>query len=62
MTLKEELLRYCNKEKDAISLIRGLSGMFNPDHAVDLLMIICCITRIEQGDLDVETFKKLFDL
>jgi hypothetical protein len=36
--------------------------MFNPDHAVDILTIICQITRIEQGDLDKETFKSMYKL
>lgn len=60
--MKELLLKYINGETDAISVIRTLSGMFNPDYAVDILAIICSITRVEQGDMDKETFKSVFGL
>jgi len=57
--MKELVEQYINDEVDAIYLIRALSGAFNPDHAVDLLAIICMITRVEHGDLDKETFKSI---
>jgi hypothetical protein len=60
MTLIEASQEYLNGKTDAIALIRTLSGMFNPDHAVTLLTFICAITRIEQGDLDKETFWKIY--
>jgi len=60
MTLKEAINKYANKEMDAISLIRILSGVFNPDHAISMLVLICQITRIEQGDLDIEDFKAMY--
>lgn len=60
--MKQVLLDYLNKKNDAISTIRELSGIFNPDYAVDILAIICSITRVEQGDMDRETFKKVFGL
>lgn len=60
MTLKDAVYRYFDGEVDAIQLIRDLSGMFNPDHAVTLLSLICTITRHEQGDIDTETFKKVW--
>ena len=60
MTLKELLEEYVSGKTDAISVIRTLSGMFNPDHAVALLTLICAITRVEQGDLDKETFVALW--
>ena len=62
MTLQDLMLKYLNKEMDAISLIRMLSGMFDPKNAVSLLSIICSITRLEQGDMDVDTFKTVFGL
>ena len=55
MTIKELLIRYIKNQEDAISTIRQLSGIFNPDHAVDTLAIICLITRVEQGDADRES-------
>lgn len=60
--MKEELFKYLEGESDAISLIRKLSGMFNPSAAIDVLALICSITRVEQGDLDKDTFKEIWDL
>lgn len=62
MTLKETVNKYANKEMDAISLIRILSGAFNPDHAISILVIICQVTRVEQGDLDIEDFKAMYGI
>ena len=41
-------------------MIRGLSGIFNPDHAVSILTWICAITRLEEGDLDEDTFRSVY--
>ena len=60
--MKELLLKYLNGEISAIKTIRTLSGAFNPDHAVSILAIICSITRVEEGDMDKETFKEVFRL
>lgn len=60
MTLKDLLTEYADGKTDAISAIRTLSGMFDPKHAVSLLTVICAITRHEQGDLDHETFRKVW--
>ena len=35
---------------------------FNPDYAIDILTIICAITRVEKGDMGRETFKAVFKL
>jgi hypothetical protein len=60
MTLIEASQEYLNGKNDAIQLIRTLSGMFNPENAVLLLTLICAITRIEQEDLDKDTFWKVY--
>lgn len=60
MTIAKLLENYLEGKTDAIQVIRTLSGMFNPNHAVDLLTLICAITRVEQGDLDRETFKDVY--
>lgn len=60
--MKKLLLDYAEQKTDAITVIRTLSGMFHPEHAIDILSIICQITRVEQKDLDRETFKSMFDL
>lgn len=60
--MKELLINYLDGKTDAIQTIRTLSGMFNPDHAVAILSLICSITRVEQGDLDKELFKELYNL
>jgi len=57
--MKELIEEYINGEMDAIVLIRTLSGAFNPDHAVDILATICMVTRVELGDLDKKTLKKI---
>ena len=56
MTMKEMMFKYFTGELDPIQMIRNLSGMFDPKHAVSLLTLICTITRHEQGDIDTETF------
>jgi len=60
--VKDLLVSYLDGRNDAISVIRTMSGMFNPDNAVNILSVICMITRVEQGDLDKETFRKVLKL
>ena len=62
MSLKEALNQYLNKQISAMELIRLLTGIVNPDHAVDTLAIINQVTRLELGDQDVDTFKAIFKL
>lgn len=68
MTLKDVLTQYLNDIESAdhakatIQLVRDLSGAFNPDHAVDILALINQVTRLQQGDLDVETFKEVWGI
>jgi len=60
MTMKEIMRQYFMGELDAISVIRMLSGMFDPKNAVSLLTLICTIARHEQGDIDTETFNEIW--
>jgi len=60
MTMKEIMRQYFMGEMNAITLIRLLSGMFDPKNAVNLLNLICTITRHEQGDIDSETFNEVW--
>ena len=60
MTLKEWLTAFANKEVTAIETITILSGVFNPDQAVDLLALVNQIARVESGDMDRETFKAIW--
>ena len=60
MTLIELCEEYLEGKRTAINVIRTISGMFNPDHAVHLLTFVCAITRIEEGDLDKDTFRKIY--
>lgn len=62
MTIKSLLLDYADKKTDAISTIRIITGGFGQEHAVDLLAVVCQITRVEQGDLDIETFRHILGL
>jgi hypothetical protein len=62
MKISDLLKKYLDKKIDAIALIRLLTGMFNPDHAINLLTIVNQITRHEQGDLDTETFRSVWKL
>ncbi len=58
-----KLLRsYVSGETDPIMTIRILSSMFNPDAAIHLMALICSITRVEQGDLDKETFARVWKI
>ena len=60
MTLVKLINEYLDGEKDAITTIRILSGIFNPDHMMTILTLICQITRHAQGDLDTETFRRVY--
>lgn len=67
MTLKQTLQEYIvsrdtDSPKTALELIRTISGVFNPDSAVDLLVLVNQVTRLECGDLDIETFKSVWGL
>lgn len=68
MTIQDRLAQHLNDIEEAdhaqatIQLIREISGAFNPDHAVDLLALINQVTRLQQGDLDIETFKAVWDI
>jgi len=50
--MKEEITQYLDGDITAIDLIRTLSGGFDPRDAVSVLVMICAICRVEQGDLD----------
>jgi hypothetical protein len=60
MTIKSLLDEYIDGHQTAIRTIRTLSGMFEPKHAIAILTLICAITRVEEGDLDKETFKEIY--
>ncbi len=60
MSKRELIENYLKGETDAISVIRILSGIFDPKYADGILVLICAITRIEQGDLDKETFRSIW--
>lgn len=62
MSLKDLIAKYLNKEVTAVDAIRQITGMFNPDYAVDLLALVNQICRHEQGDLDTETFKSVYGI
>lgn len=59
MKISELCDTYLEGEITAIGLIRSMSGAFNPDHAVALLTLICAVTRVEDGDLDKDTFRRI---
>lgn len=60
MTISDRLEEYLEGETDAIQVIRELTGVFNPEHAIGILSLVCSITRVEQGDMDREFFKEHF--
>ena len=62
MSIKDLLAQYLNGQITSTEAIRNLSGIFNPDHAVDLLAIINQICRHEQGDLETSTFKSIYKI
>ena len=59
MTIRDLIEQYLNGDIDAIQAIRDMTGIINPDAAVDIIVVINMVTRHKQGDLDTETFKKL---
>ena len=62
MTIKTALQQYVDKKVTALELIGGMTAMFKPEAAVDLLALINQITRLEAGRLDMETFKSIYKL
>jgi len=60
--MKKLLLDVADGRTTAVRAIREISGAFNPDHAVELLAIICAITRLVEGDMTTEDFKSIFKL
>lgn len=60
MTLGDLINEYADGKKDAITTIRTLTAMFNPDFAIDVLALVNQITRVEQGDLDRDLFRDLY--
>lgn len=60
MTIKETLEEYLEGKRTAVSVIRVLSGAFNPDAGVSLLALICAITQVEEGDLEKDLFRQLW--
>jgi hypothetical protein len=57
--MRELLEKYIKGETNAIALIRVLTGIVRMENVIDILAIINMVTRVEQGDLDKETFKSI---
>jgi len=62
VTIKDAFQQYADKKLTAIKLIRQMTGMINPDFAVDIVALVNQVTRVEDGDLDMETFKEMHGL
>jgi len=62
MTLQDLLQSYLNKEVTAIHVIRTLTAMFDPEDAINLLVVVNQITRLEEGDMDVKDFQAMFGM
>jgi hypothetical protein len=62
MTIKAALQEYVSKKTTALQLIGSMTGMFNPDMAIDILALINQITRVESGDMDLQIFKDMYEL
>ena len=60
MTIIDLLEDYSNGTRTAIQVIRDMTGIFNPEHAASILPFVCAITRVEQDDLDMETFRTVY--
>lgn len=60
MIIIDLMEEYIDGKHTAINTIRTMSGMFNPDHAVHILAFVCAITRVEEGDLDEDTFRSVY--
>lgn len=62
MSIREALQQYINEEITAIELIRLLTGVFDPDNALELMALINQVCRHEEGDIPTVEFKKIYDL
>lgn len=62
MSIQELIKKYLNKEMSSTEAIRTLTGIINPDHAVDVLAIINQICRHEMGDLSTDLMKSMYEI
>ncbi len=54
--MKELIYKYVAKKVEATTLIRALSGAFDPEQAINNLTIINLVCRHDHGDIDTNTF------
>ena len=62
MTIIEALQEYASGKTTAIKLIRSMTGMVNPEMAIDLIALVNQVTRVEDGDMGMEDFKHIYKL
>lgn len=62
MTIKDKFQQFANKEITAVQLIRDMTGIINPEFAVDIIALVNQVTRVELGDLEMDLFKEMHDL
>lgn len=62
MTIQKAFQDYVDKKATAIDVINLMTGIINPDHAVDICALINQITRVEKGEMEIEIFKEMHGL
>lgn len=62
MTIKELLQDYVDNKKTAIEVISTLTGIINPDQAVNIIAIVNQVARHANKDISHETFKDVWGL
>lgn len=62
MTIVQALQEYASGKTTAIKLIRSMTGIVKAETAVDILALINQITRVEEGDMDMQIFKDIYNL
>lgn len=62
MKIKDLLQEYVDKNQTATQVIGLLTGIINPDQAINILAIVNQIARHANGELDTQTFKSIWKL
>lgn len=62
MKIQDLLQEYIDKKKTAIEVIAMITGIINPDQAVNIVAIVNQVARHANKDLSDETFKSVWKL
>ena len=62
MTIKDLFQKYINKEASLAETIGALTGIIDPEQAVNIIAMVNQLSRVELGTMDRETFISVYGL